>query len=65
MVPRRRHTKAFETNNELEFEFFLAQKLGMTVARLRREMENHEFVHWGMYYSRKAQQAELARLKAG
>ena len=43
----------------MEFEFFLAQKLGMTVARMRTEMSNDEFIHWGMYYSRKAQREEL------
>lgn len=43
---------------------FLAQKLGMTVARLRADMDNGEFVRWHMYYARKAQREELERLKA-
>lgn len=53
-------TKALANDSELEFEFFLSQKLGMTVARMRSEMDNSEFVMWGMYYSRKAQRDELA-----
>lgn len=43
---------------------FLAQKLGMTVARLRTELSSQEFVHWGVFYARKAQREELERLKA-
>lgn len=48
-----------ETTPSLEFEFFLAQKLSMTVAELR-EMSNEEFVGWQVYYGRKAQREELA-----
>jgi hypothetical protein len=55
---------ALETNPTLEFEFFLAQKLGMTVARLRVELSNEEFTYWGTYYARKAQRQELETLKA-
>lgn len=54
-----------ETTTEIEFEHYLAAKLGMTVARLRDEMPNSEFVSWSMYYSRIAQRQELERLKAG
>lgn len=43
---------------------FLAQKLGMTVARLRTELSSQEFVQWGVFYARKAQREELERLKA-
>lgn len=50
-----------ETDPTLEFEYFLAQKLGMTVGRLRQEMGADEFVGWGVYYGRKAQREELAR----
>lgn len=42
----------------------LASKLGMTVARLRLEMSNSEFVYWQAYYARKAQREQLARLSA-
>lgn len=37
----------------------------MTVGQLREQMSNDEFVQWGIYYARKAQQEELERLKAG
>lgn len=36
----------------------------MTVARLRAEMSNGEYVRWAMYYARIAQREELERLKA-
>ncbi|QJY51249.1 hypothetical protein [Pseudonocardia broussonetiae] len=49
---------------DLEFEFYLADRLGMTVARLRREMTAQEFMEWGVYYGRKAQKQELAMLQA-
>ena len=64
-MPTRRRTKAFEANPTSEFEFFLAQKLGMTVGRLRSEMSADEFLRWGVYYARLAQREELERLKAG
>lgn len=54
----------FETEPELEFEFFLAQKLGMTVVRLRAEMDQMEFLEWGIFYARKAQRQELEMSKA-
>lgn len=54
-----------ETNPETEFEFFLAQKLGMTVAQMRRAMTDAEFARWSIYYQRLAQKQELERLKAG
>jgi hypothetical protein len=37
----------------------------MTVARLRDEMSNEEFVRWEVYYARIAQRQELERLKQG
>jgi hypothetical protein len=60
-VLRRTRTKALATNSELEFEFYLAEKLGMPVARLRSEVDQSEFVHWAMYYARIAQTRELAQ----
>ena len=36
----------------------------MTVSELQTRMSNDEYVHWSMYYARKAQRAELER-KAG
>ncbi len=37
----------------------------MMVADLRERMTMREYVRWGVYYARKAQRQELARLKAG
>ncbi len=53
-----------ETEPELEFEFMLAQKLGRTVAEMRR-MDMAEFVGWRIFYSRKWQREELEAKKAG
>jgi hypothetical protein len=50
-----------ETNPDVEFEFFLATKLHMTVARLRAEMSSDEFMYWAVYYGRKAQREQLAQ----
>jgi hypothetical protein len=36
----------------------------MTVARLRAEMSNDEYLRWGIYYGRKAQREELAVKRA-
>lgn len=57
---RRRRTKAFLADPDLEFEFFLAEKLQMTVARMRGEMSTDEYVRWVIYYGRKAQRQQLA-----
>ncbi len=37
----------------------------MTVARLRAEMTQSEFLYWTRYYALKAQREELERAKAG
>jgi hypothetical protein len=51
-----------ESSPELEFEFYLAQKLGKSVAELR-QMSQAEFLGWSVYYGRKAQRAELEQAK--
>lgn len=48
-----------DEDTEVEFEFFLAEKLHRTVAELD-EMDNAEFVKWAAYFARKAQMRELA-----
>ena len=55
----RRPTKAFETDPGLEFDFYLATQLHMTVGQLRATMTGDEWIHWQMYYARKAQRREL------
>jgi hypothetical protein len=63
MLPRV-PTKALASDESLEFEFYLAQKLGMTVSRMRDEMPYDEYVLWSTYYARIAQREELAAQKA-
>lgn len=53
----------FEDDPTLEFEFYLAAELHMTVTRLRAEMPNGEFRKWATYHGRRAQQRELAERK--
>jgi hypothetical protein len=65
MQPLRLCTKAMESNPELEFEHFLAQKLSMTVATLRQSMSCEEFLHWYVYYARIRQMEDLEMRKAG
>jgi len=49
---------------DLEFEFYLATKLGKTVAEVR-QMSQAEYIGWTVYYGRKAQRLELERAKSG
>lgn len=51
-------------SSDLEFEHYLADRLGMTVGRLRREMSAEEFLRWTVYYARKGQRMEMERLRA-
>lgn len=37
----------------------------MTVADMRQKLSMHEYVRWGVYYSRIAQRQELERLRSG
>ena len=55
----------FEADETLEFEFYLADRLKMTVRQLREEMPAAEFVGWQIYHGRKAQRAELAAKTPG
>ena len=50
----------FEDDPELDFEFYLAGQLHMTVARMRAEMSNDELLRWSVYFGRRNQEAELA-----
>lgn len=63
-MPTRRRTKALASDDALEFEFYIADRLGMTVERMRREMTEAEFLHWTMYHARKAQRAELEQKRS-
>lgn len=63
--PRKAAYLELEQTPGLEFEFYLATRLHMTVGQIRRDMAHEEFVMWSTYYARLAQQQELERLKAG
>ena len=48
-----------ETSPDLEFDHFLAERLGMLVADLRARVSQAEYVAWGVYYGRQAQRRQL------
>lgn len=48
----------------LEFTYFLAAELHMTVQELEDKMGNSEFMHWQAFYGMKAQREELAMKRA-
>jgi len=50
-----------ENHPNLEFDFFLASELGMTVKACQLAMSNMEYLRWQVYYGRKAQREELAK----
>jgi hypothetical protein len=50
----------FEDNPEKEWEFYIAQELGMTVGEMRNKMSNLEFQQWLVFFGREAQRRELA-----
>lgn len=52
-----------ESNPSIEFDYFLAQKLGRTVAELH-EMSHTEYVGWTVYYGRLAQRQEIDQAKS-
>lgn len=54
-----------ETSPDVEFDHFLAEKLSMTVAEMRRRMPAAEWLSWNVFYNRKAQRRELEMAKAG
>lgn len=49
-----------EGGADLEFEFMLAEKLGMTVGELCQRMSQLEFEKWKIYLGRVNQRKELA-----
>lgn len=51
-------------NPTMEFEFFLAEKLGMTHSQLLATMGNDEFNRWAIYYQLRQQDQELAQARA-
>lgn len=64
-MPGKARYQEFEDHPDVEFDYFLARELRMTVADLRERMSADEYLGWSTFYKRKAQQEELARLRAG
>lgn len=52
--------RTFEDDSTVEFTFYLADRLRMTVADLEERMTNAEFVRWTIYHGRRAQDAQIA-----
>lgn len=51
---------------DLEFDFFLTEKLGYrTVGEMQRRMPYREYRQWGVYYGRIGQRKELAAKSGG
>lgn len=49
---------------ELAFEFFLADRLGRTVAELRESISQLEFMQWARHHAVKAQSRQIAEMAA-
>lgn len=60
MPPKATYREMASDGFDLEFEFYLAERLGRTVAELRASLSQREFVEWGVYFGRKAQRQEMA-----
>lgn len=52
--------RQFADDGDVEFEFQLAELLHRTVAQLRQDLSQREFVQWYVYLVRKRQREELA-----
>lgn len=53
------------TNDDnIEFDYFLAKELGMTVSDMEARMSTREYLYWTRYYAVRQQRAELEQLKA-
>lgn len=63
-MPTKAVVRRFVEDPSAEFDHYLAERLGRTVAEMRRTVSNAEYVGWRMYYARKAQRAELEQRKA-
>jgi len=52
------------TNPELTFEFALAERLGMTVAEMRKRVSTNEFAQWVALEELREYERQKARKKA-
>ena len=51
-------------NNYLHMQFFIAEKLGMTLVEIRNKMSLEEMYGWNAYFNHKAEEEEKAYEKA-
>lgn len=58
-VPGKAAYRALDGDDDLEFEFYLAEKLGLIVADMRARMPQAEFVLWTRYYARLNQRQQV------
>ncbi len=64
--PTKARYETFDQNPDQEFDLFLCLQLGWrSVDAMRRGMSADEWNGWRMYYLRRNQEQELARLKGG
>ncbi len=63
--PAKASYREFEDRPDLEFDYFLARELRMTVGQMRQTVTGEEYLGWSTFYKRKHQREELARLRAG
>lgn len=64
-MPTKAIYELMERNPEVEFDYRLAEKLGMPVAEMRRRVSAAEWLGWYVYLARKNQRRELEIAKAG
>lgn len=57
---RKRSKVRLKNDNYLLLQFFIAEKLGMTLAQLRSSMSTEELYAWSAYCEVKAEQEEKA-----
>ena len=62
-VRLRRRIRNSTTILRRNFRYFLAEKLGKGVREMEAMIGNDEYVKWTVFYGRKAQREQLARLK--
>jgi len=62
--PKALRSRFDDQEDELWFEFFLAEKLNRTVGELRDSMTDAEFGAWMLWYAIKRQKQEQAELEA-
>jgi hypothetical protein len=64
--PTKASYERFEENPDEEFDHFLCLELGWrSVDEMRARMSGNEWNRWRIFYGRRQQERDLARLKAG